>query len=177
MVFISVIAYFLIVGVGPLTEGHVGGLRSMDLKGDGWLGYRLGYSGTVLLLAAQAYLFRPGLLSKPAWLDIHCQLTTVGGVLILVHAGFPYSFAYWTLPRMYPELGVFGLVGLQGVASWLVLALITSGFFGRYIYRKAAKRRRAFRWWHSAHAITSGLLYVTGFIHLLLAVQLRYLTA
>lgn len=177
MLLVSVIAYFMAVGVGPLTEGHVGRLMSMDLKGAGWLGYRLGYAEAVLLLAAQVYLFRPGFISKPAWLDIHCQLTTVGGVLIQVHAGFPYSFGYWTLPRMYPELGVFGLVGLQGVASWLVLALIASGFFGRYIYRKAAQRSRAFRWWHSAHAITSGLLYVTGFIHLLLAVQLRYLTA
>ncbi|MEM0443585.1 MAG: hypothetical protein QXI02_03495 [Candidatus Caldarchaeum sp.] len=176
---LSLILYFMVVGFEPLLEARVGGFRAMDLKGEGWLGYRLGYAGTVMLLAAQAYLFRPGFLTKPAWLDMHCYLTTAGGVLILVHSGFPYSFGYWSPPRLNPELGVYGLVGLQGVAAWLVLVLIVSGLFGRYVYSRAARAGwgRAFKWWHSAHSVASGALYVAGFVHLLLAVQLRFLTA
>ncbi|MDW8359508.1 MAG: hypothetical protein RMK31_02845 [Candidatus Caldarchaeum sp.] len=178
-ILIAVIMYFMVIGFGPLLERQAGGFRPMDLKGEGWLGYRLGYAGALLLLSAQVYLFRPGFLTKAAWLDTHCYLTTLGGALTLLHAGFPYSFSYWTPPRLYPELGIYGLIGFQGVAAWLVLGLIASGFFGRYVYRRVARARwgRVFKWWHALHSVAAGMLYVAGFIHLLIAVQLKYLTA
>ncbi|MCS7127637.1 MAG: hypothetical protein NZ953_04560, partial [Thaumarchaeota archaeon] len=112
--------YFLVDGFELLFETPGSGFRLHDLKGDGWIGYRLGYAGAVMLVVAQAYLFRPGLLTKLTWLETHCYLTTAGGILILVHSGFPFSFGYWNpFERIYPWLGLYGLVGVQGLATWL----------------------------------------------------------
>lgn len=165
------------VGFELLREGPVPGIGLTDLKGSGWLGYRLGYAGALMLVIAQSYLFRPGLLSKLTWLEIHCYLTTAAGVLLLLHAGFPYSFEYWNpFERVYPRLGLYGLVGLQGLAAWLVVALIASGIFGRYVYGRH-RWARTFKRWHTVHAILSGMLYVSGVVHLLLSVSLKYVAA
>lgn len=174
---LGVIAYFMAVGAEYLIERTAASFRVHDLKGGGWLGYRFGYAGTLMLLSAQTYLFRPGLLNKLTWLSVHCYLTVAGGALILLHSGFPFSFMYWNpIPRVYPELGFYGLVGLQGSAAWLVLVLMASGIFGRYIYGRV-KWARTFKQWHSIHSVFSGLLYVAGLVHLLLAVYLKHQTA
>lgn len=173
-VLIAVVLYFMVVGAEALLERPVASFRPQDLKGDGWLGYKLGYVGAVTLIAAQTFLFRPGLLRRYLWLNLHCYLTVAGGILILIHSGFPYSFSYWNpINRIHLGMGLYGLVGLQGVAAWLVLVLIASGIYGRYLYRRA----RVLRSWHRFHSAASGLLYVTGVIHLLLAVYLKYVTA
>lgn len=169
------VVFLLALGFEPLTEEPVPSLSHRDLKGDGWLGYRLGYAGTAMLLLAQAYLFRPGMLARREWLDVHCYLTTAGGLLVLVHSGFPFSFEYWNpFERVYPRLGLYGLVGLQGLAAWLVVALVASGLFGRYV---RASSPAAFRLWRALHSALSGALYVSGTVHLVIAVLLRHVSA
>ncbi|MCS7145148.1 MAG: hypothetical protein RMJ28_04115 [Nitrososphaerota archaeon] len=171
---IGVVLYFLVVGAEAFMVGPVASYRPQDLKGGGWLGYKLGYVGALMLITAQTFLFRPGLLRRYSWLSLHCYLTVAGGALILIHSGFPYSFAYWNpLNRIHLGMGLYGLVGLQGVAAWLVIALIASGVYGRYVYRRA----KVFRGWLLFHSAASGLLYVAGVIHLFLAVYLKYVTA
>ncbi|MCS6785189.1 MAG: hypothetical protein NZ581_08365 [Candidatus Caldarchaeum sp.] len=173
-VLLGVVVFFLVDGFGPLLENPRPVFDVYGWKGGGYFGYRLGYAGTVMLVAAQAYLFRPGGLSKLTWLETHCYLTTAGGVLILIHSGFPYSFTYWNFyERIYPSLGIQGLIGMQGLAAWLVLLLIASGVYGRYLYGKA----RVFKQWHLFHSVLSGILYVAGVIHLIIAVSLKHVSA
>lgn len=176
-ILIIIVIYFMAVGFEPLLDRPPVSLRPQDLKGGGWLGYRLGYAGALILLTAQAHLFRPRLLSRSTLLDMHCFLTLIGGGLILIHAGFPFSFNYWNpLMRIAPGLGLYGLVGIQGVAAWLVLATMASGLFGRYLYRHVGTYR-LFRQWRNIHITFSGALYATGITHLLLTISLKYVTA
>ncbi|MEM1948745.1 MAG: hypothetical protein QXY84_05310 [Candidatus Caldarchaeum sp.] len=174
VVLLGIVVYFLVSGFGPLLTSPRISLDVLDWKGGGWAGYRLGYAGTVMLVIAQAYLFRPRILNKLILLNMHCYLTTAGGTLILLHSGFPYSFTYWNFhERIYPSLGVYGLVGMQGLAAWMVLLLIASGFYGRYLYGKT----RAFKKWHLFHSVFSAVLYVAGVIHLMLVVTLKHVSA
>lgn len=176
-VLLGPVVLLLALGFEPLTEDPVPSLSYRDLKGDGWLGYRLGYAGTAMLLLAQAYLFRPGLLDRKEWLDVHCYLSAAGGLFVLIHSGFPFSFGYWNpFERVYPRIGLYGLVGLQGLAAWLVVALVVSGLFGRYVSGRAAPWA-AFRHWRAIHSALSGALYVSGTLHLLLAVLIKHVTA
>jgi len=161
-------------------------ISSLSLKGGPWLGYKLGYVGTVLMIVSQTYSLikartfrRTGLGSRRAWLRIHCFLDLLGPSLILIHAGFPYDFRYAD-PFRYASMvgqGFVGLVAVAGLAAWLVLTCVASGFFGRYLYREVGVRTRIwFRAWRPMHLFLSGLLYLTGMIHLALVVWFKFIS-
>lgn len=161
-------------------------ITAETLKADSPLGYKLGYVGSALLIAAQAYTLRirTGISIKTMhgeisrWLTVHCYLSLTGAVMILIHSGFPLSFTYANVFRYFhPGLGVMGLMGSQGLVAWLTLALAISGFFGRYLYRKLQPELRPwFRSWLYFHFALSGGLYVSGISHFILAVFLRHVT-
>ena len=172
------VAYFLYVGLPAFLIPTQITSTVLGLKGGGGLGYKLGFAGVVMLLAAQLYIARIGS-GRRELLDMHCYLSTAGGALILIHSGFPFSFTYGDFfAHIHLGLGVEGLVGVQGLAAWLVLVLMISGLFGRYLYSRIALGwRRIFRRWLIIHVALSGSLYVAGLLHLLIAVQIGYVSA
>ena len=181
---LGLVIYFLLLGFPALLTPYSPTLYGLGLKGGGWLGYRLGFIGTVMLLISQLYsfkIFRLGSSNIPskAWLDMHCYLGTAGSILILIHSGFPYSFTYANpFDHIYLGLGFRGLVGVQGLAAWLVLILAISGIFGKYLYsRLATPIRRMFRPWLLLHVGLTGALYITGVIHLYIVISLKHISA
>ena len=181
---VGLVIYFLALGFPALLTPYSPTLYGLGLKGGGWLGYRLGFIGTVMLLISQLYSLKIFKLkqsqtSSKTWLDIHCYFGLVGSILVLIHAGFPYSFTYANpFDRIYLGLGFRGLVGVQGIATWLVLMLAISGFFGKYLYSKLSpKIRRAFKTWLVLHVGLTGALYVTGIIHLYIVISLKHIAA
>ncbi|MFQ5763240.1 MAG: hypothetical protein ACE5PO_09410 [Candidatus Bathyarchaeia archaeon] len=162
-------------------------LSLRTLKGGSPVGYTLGYAGAVMLLVAQLYTLRlrtgaergdrAGEMAR--WLRIHCYLSLAAAALVLLHSGFPLSFAYADFFRhIRVGWGFAGLWGVQGLAAWLTLTLAVSGFFGRHLYGRLRKPlRKWFRRWLHFHVATSGALYVTVVFHLLIAVVLRHVSA
>jgi len=70
------------------------------------------------------------------------------------------------------------LVGVQGFAACFVPVLAGSGMFGRYLYgRLAIPLMPLFRSWLTTHIALTGILYVSGVMHLIIAVGLRYVSA
>ena len=136
------------------------------LKGGTVEGLLLAYSGSLLLVAAQAYTIvkRIGvgsLIGKfggaRLWLDTHITLSTVGFLFVLFHAGFPGHFRYSDL---------FDL-GFAGIATWLLIGAAISGIFGRYLYRNLPAWRRAFGYWKPAHIAVTGFCFVTAVVHMI----------
>jgi len=156
-------------------------------KGGSWLGYKLGYLGMVLMIISQWYSFvkRNGsnyvrlVGGQRLLLRIHCFLDLVGPTLVLIHAGFPYDFAYsdpFKYARLLRQLPV-GLVMMAGLATWLTLACVTSGFFGRYLYRRVGARIQVwFKHWRTIHLFLSAFLYLTGMIHVSLVVWFKFIS-
>ncbi|MEM0481537.1 MAG: hypothetical protein QXM16_01425 [Nitrososphaerota archaeon] len=72
-----------------------------DFRGGGVIGYRYAYVGAWMIILPQLYVFSKYFvryfrvrIKLARWLDIHCILNVTGLVLVLIHAGFPYSFRY-----------------------------------------------------------------------------------
>jgi len=159
------------------------------LKGGTSLSYKIAYLGMVLLILAQLFFIQKRLSvvktirnrfgTQKSWLWVHCGLDIVAAILILIHSGFPFSFTYANpFKYIHLELGLRGLVGFQGLAAWMVLLSVISGFFGKYFFNKLNLRRRfIFRRWRFIHLTISVILYVTGTVHLVLAVWFRYISA
>lgn len=162
-------------------------INARILKGGSSLGYKLGFIGTALLIAAQLYSFRKRLHFKigsrigtvAKWLTTHCYINIVAPILILIHSGFPFSFTYANFFRYIRlDWGVKGLVGFEGLAAWLVLISTFSGFFGRYFYGRIDFQLKGwFRHWRIFHITVSGMLYISGMIHLIVAVWFKYISA
>ena len=186
LVFMLFILYFILVDIANvLTPIPLDPFRS--LKGGSWLGYRLGYYGTLLLVISMGYSVVKRLSPSQArrvggnrlWLSIHIWLAIIGSFMVLVHAGFPFDFRYYN-PFKYVRLaggGVAGLVGFAGLATLIIPFALASGFIGRYLFKRAeGEIKVVFRYWHVLHIILTGALYVTGVIHLILVVWFRFVT-
>lgn len=157
------------------------------LSGGSWLGYRLSYYGTLLLVSSMFYSVVKRLDPKHSrtlggnrlWLQIHIILAVTGSLLILIHAGLPFSFRYYD-PFRYIRLlrgGAAGLVGFAGLATWFIPLALLSGFIGRYLYKRmGTDLKQWFRYWHSLHIIITAGLYITGIIHLVVIVWLKFIT-
>jgi hypothetical protein len=151
-----------------------------DLKGGSWLGYRLGYFGTILLLVAQLYTVVKRLPFKRAvhWrsllLKIHIYLSCLGSAAVFIHAGLPFSFKYWN-PFKYIDLltGLpAGLVGFSGLATWMLAVCGLSGLIGRYLYARI-RLVKPFTLWRRIHVWLAVALYVCSLIHVTMVVLFK----
>jgi hypothetical protein len=85
------------------------------------LGHWIGILGFVLMLATETlYSLRKasrgvGWGRTEAWLSFHIFTGIVGPYMVFLHTGFQFA-------------------GLAGVALWMTLVVVGSGFVGRYIY-------------------------------------------
>jgi len=186
LVLMLFIVYFILADIANvLTPIPLDPFRG--LNGGSWLGYRLGYYGTLLLVISMGYSVVKRLSPSQArrvggnrlWLSIHIWLAIIGSFMVLVHAGFPFDFRYYN-PFKYVRLaggGVAGLVGFAGLATLIIPFALASGFIGRYLFKRAeGEIKVVFRYWHVLHIILTGALYVTGVIHLILVVWFRFVT-
>jgi len=179
-ILIASVSYFLLLATPALATPIKSAYSLLlDIRGGGWIGYRLAFIGTILLLAGQVYSFKLSQRHSKKLLDMHCYLTIAGGVLILIHSGFPFAFRYANpFTSIYAGMGIQGLVGAQGIAAWLVFILVISGAFGKYIYGKISPGwRRIFKNWLLLHIALTGALYVTGMIHLFLVLVVKHISA
>ena len=101
-------AYLLAAGDGPLRPSSL-------------LGHGIGVIGFLLMLSAETlYSWRK---TRPhgrwgqtrTWLSAHIFAGLVGPYMVLLHTGFRFA-------------------GLAGIAFWMTVVVVCSGFVGRYIY-------------------------------------------
>jgi hypothetical protein len=95
----------------------------MNLKPGGTTGHGLGMIGGFFILSTLAYSARKRWkpLKKtgtiPRWLEVHVFFGTVGPLLIILHTGLKLN-------------------GLVAVAFWAMIAVVLSGFVGRFLMRQ-----------------------------------------
>lgn len=147
------------------------------LKGGNVVGFRYAYFGALCLLGAQLYTLAKTLVTVGGlriklsrWLNLHCLLNVMGGALLLLHSGFPYSFQYFDpfTPILYAS-GVLSLIALRGLLTWLLLAAGVSGFLLRHL-RVRAEWRRTLRLLHIGSSV---LVYGLGLLHIYLSAVLQ----
>jgi hypothetical protein len=75
--------------------------------------------------------------------------------------------------------GLEGLVGVQWLAAWLVIFLMASGTYGKYLYKRRPPKGllKPLRKWLVFHIALSGALYVTGMTHLVLVLVIKHVPA
>jgi len=173
----SLILFFLILGAPALFTSSYIILNPYTFKGGGSLGYKFGYVGSLILLLSMLYSFKISSRNKRKWLNLHCNLSIVGSILILIHSGFPFSFTFFNpFEHIKLGLGFEGLVGVQGLATWFTLFVLISGIFGKYLYSKFLLSK-IFKAWLDFHVTLTGGLYVTGLFHLIISVYLKHTSA
>ena len=120
-------ALFVLVGLGgwdyyttPLAvRGYAPAHRLLRPSGAG--GHLFGIAGTVMMLAPIVYSLRKKIRwlrtagTLKTWLDVHVFCGIVGPVLVTFHTSFKFN-------------------GIVSVAYWLMIAVMLSGFVGRYLY-------------------------------------------
>jgi len=177
------LAWRLLLLIAPLTLIALNSERFLDamltepvlqsaeyLKDGSVVGFRYAYVGGLMLVAAQGYwmaktlVVRGGVrLRLSRWLWLHCLMNACGGLLLLLHAGFPLSFQYFEpFSRLNPALGYPSLVAVRGLLTWLLLAAGVSGFAVRHVEMRA-KWRRSTRLLHvglAASAYSLGILHI-----------------
>lgn len=170
-----------------LSYRSLASVSALTLKGGSSIGYKLAFAGSMMIIASQLYSARlrlppsasPFIGRTGSWLTAHCIIDIAAASMVLVHSGFPLSFTYANpFVFIHPSLGIRGLVGLQGLAAWMVLFSAISGFFGRYLYKRVGSGlKKPFRYWRFTHLIWSSLLYVSGSIHIILVLWLEQRSA
>ncbi len=127
LVLIGVILFVIILKEGfsyyslPLTQRFFSPLHSL-LKPSGKLGHAYGIVGSLMMIFGVAsYMIRKRV-KKFAhwgklkyWLEFHIFLCTVGPMLILFHTAFKFN-------------------GIVSLSFWSMVAVVLSGFLGRFIY-------------------------------------------
>ena len=99
------------------------------LKPSGYLGELFGIGGFVLMLVPIVYALRkrlPALRqtgSMKLWLDVHIFCGIVGPVLVTFHTTFRFN-------------------GIVAVAYWSMVAVVLSGFVGRYLFVRIPRSLR-----------------------------------
>lgn len=100
------------------------------------LGHLFGIVGFLMMLAPVAYAMRkniPALRrfgSMKTWLDIHVFSGIVGPVLVTFHTSFKFN-------------------GVVSVAYWSMVAVVMSGFVGRYLYARIPRSLRGIELSHA----------------------------
>lgn len=104
----------------PITERMRSPLHPL-LRPSGLAGIRIGLTGALLFLCLYSYAVRKrwkwlGRFGKTRhWLDFHILAGIAAPILVTFHSGFKFR-------------------GLAGVAYWIMIAVMLSGFVGRYLY-------------------------------------------
>ncbi len=99
------------------------------LRPSGTLGLPLGVAGAVAMLSTLPYAVRKRwrplarLSTTPKWLEVHIFFGIVGPVLVTLHTAFKFN-------------------GVISAGYWLMVAVWTSGFVGRYLYLRIPKTIR-----------------------------------
>ena len=125
---LSILVIFLIVidGFTYYTTPLVERPRHVDyrsLKPGGLIGHGYGIWGSLFILLSYVYSIRKRwkplkkIGSIPQWLEIHIFLGLMGPILIIFHSTFKIN-------------------GLVAIAFWAMMAIVASGFVGRFIIRQ-----------------------------------------
>ena len=127
MVVIEVVVLVLLIDKGydyyrlPIEERPFSEVHS-TLKPGGMLGHGYGIIGTIMMIVGVfgymirkrvKALYRWGRLKY--WLEFHIFLCTLGPLLVLFHSAFKFG-------------------GLVSISFWSMMAVVLSGFIGRFIY-------------------------------------------
>lgn len=96
------------------------------LRSSGWAGIRTGILGALGFAVLYLYAFRKkwarlGRIGRTKnWLDYHVIAGVSVPILVTFHSGFRFG-------------------GLVGVAYWIMIAVVISGFVGRYLYAQVPR--------------------------------------
>jgi hypothetical protein len=132
---VAAIAGIVLVGLDGWSyysaPAGVRGYNSLHrlLRPSGTIGQPFGVGGFVLMLVPVAYALRKKVArlrnvgSMKTWLDVHIFCGIVGPVLVTFHTSFRFN-------------------GLVAVAYWSMIAVVLSGFAGRYLYVRIPRGMR-----------------------------------
>jgi hypothetical protein len=128
-------AAFVLVGLGgwgyytaPAAARGASGLHRL-LRPSGLAGHLFGIGGFLLMLTPIAYSIRKKVRrfreagSLKTWLEVHVFCGIVGPVLVTFHTSFKFN-------------------GVVSVAYWSMVAVVLSGFVGRYLYVRIPRSLR-----------------------------------
>jgi len=131
----AALALFVLVGLhgwsyyaSPLGVRGYSSLHRL-LRPSGSLGQWFGISGFVLMLVPVAYSLRKkiarlrGVGSMKTWLEVHIFCGILGPVFVTFHTSFRFN-------------------GIVSVAYWSMVAVVLSGFVGRYLYMRIPRSLR-----------------------------------
>jgi hypothetical protein len=99
------------------------------LRPSGTIGHLAGLTGVAMMAVPVLYAIRKrwkrvaSLGNMKAWLDVHIFCGTVGPVLVTFHTGLKFN-------------------GIISVAYWSMVAVMLSGFVGRYFYARIPRTIR-----------------------------------
>ncbi len=140
------------------------------LRGGSILGFRYAYVGGLLLTCSQLYLLvkygvvrmgEKAVLSR--WLWLHCSLASAGGLLLILHAGIPFSFQYFDpISRLMVWAGLPTLTAVRGPLTWLLILTGITGFMLRHMGMRPGSRRITWM----LHVGLAASTYITGLIHI-----------
>ena len=132
---IAVFAGFVLVGLGgwsyytsPASERGYSSAHRL-LRPSGLAGHLFGIAGFLLMLVPVAYSIRKKVKrlrnagSMKTWLEVHIFCGIVGPVLVTFHTSFRFN-------------------GIVSVAYWSMVAVVLSGFAGRYLYVRIPRSLR-----------------------------------
>ena len=131
----AAIATYILVGLDgweyynspAAVRGYTAGHQL--LRPTGRIGHLLGVIGFLMMLVPVAYAIRKkakrfrNFGSMKTWLDIHVFCGIVGPVMVTFHTSFKFG-------------------GLVSVAYWSMMAVVLSGFIGRYLYSRIPRTLR-----------------------------------
>ena len=123
---ILLIIWIVVEGFTYYTTPLIERPRQMDyrsLKPGGLVGHGYGIGGSLFILLSYVYSARKRwkplkkIGSIPQWLEVHIYLGLMGPILIVFHSSFKIN-------------------GLVAIAFWAMMAIVASGFVGRFIIRQ-----------------------------------------
>ncbi|MCF8884536.1 MAG: hypothetical protein QXK95_00305 [Nitrososphaerota archaeon] len=147
--------------------------RLEEFRGGYTIGFRYAYVGGWMITLSQLYVvlkyvvggFRIKI-KLATWLDLHCILNATGFTLVIIHSGFPYQFRYWEpFTKVNLLEGLYGLIGVRGLLTWLVIILFTTGCLNRY-----GKNIKLKSITHKIHFYTAPIAYLLAVIHITLSI-------
>ncbi len=132
-IFTMLVAWLLVYGFGYYRLGFADRPfhpKHSDLRPSGTIGIRLALLGVACFCCIYLYAIRKrwkwlGKRGKTKnWLDLHVVLGTAAPIVVTFHTGLKMR-------------------GVAGMAYWVMLAVMASGFVGRYLYAQIPRRINA----------------------------------